>query len=81
MQQVSSPRKNDPKQQLLDSGFTDASEMQEVQNLPFESAKLKAEHFHWSQKCSNGIQQMLAGRQQRHEATLQAYLGIRYTVT
>lgn len=74
VQQAYSPRKDRMKEQL--SSNTDP-EMQEVQNLPFESATLKAEHYHWSEKCSNGIQQMLATRQQRHDASLQAYLTIR----
>lgn len=74
MQQAVSPRKDKLKEQL--SGNTDP-ELQEVQNLPFESATLKAEHYHWSEKCSHGIQQMLATRQQRHDASLQAYLTIR----
>ena len=74
LQQAISPCKDRLKEQL--SGNADP-EMQEVQNLPFESATLKAEHYHWSEKCSSGIQQMLATRQQRHDASLQAYLTIR----
>jgi len=48
-----------------------------VENLPFESARVKAGHYHWSDKCSLGIQQMLAGRQQRHDAALQAFFAVR----
>jgi len=48
-----------------------------VENLPFESARVKAGHYHWSDKCSHGIQQMLAGRQQRHDAALQALFAVR----
>ena len=78
MFQAQSFSKNGRKQQQFVSSVVESSEMQEVQSLQFESAKLKAEHFHWSEKCSNGIQQMLAGRQQRHEATMQAYLTARF---
>lgn len=50
------------------------AEVQEVHNLPFESAKLKADHSRWTPRCADGIQAMLAGRLQRHTAVLDAYL-------
>ena len=74
---ASSPQKHQAKQHLPSSDEAESTEMQEVQNLPFESAKLKAQHSHWSERCSSGIQQMLTGRQHRHDAALQAYLTIR----
>ena len=78
LKQTSSPKKKQAEQQISASDEAGTSEMQEVQNLPFESAKLKAQHFHWSERCSSGIQQMLTRRQQRHDAALQAYLTIRF---
>ena len=53
------------------------TEMQEVQNLPFESAKLKANHYSWTPRCSDGIQSMLISRQHRHEVALDAYTSCR----
>lgn len=64
--------------QLADIKAVEFPEQQEVLNLPFESARLKAQHYHWSERCSKGIQQMLARRQERHEAALQDYLTVRY---
>ncbi|KAL0033057.1 hypothetical protein WJX79_000382 [Trebouxia sp. C0005] len=74
LHKASSPHKDQLEQQL--SGNSDP-EVQEVQNLPFESARVKAGHYHWSDNCSHGIQQMLAGRQQRHDASLQAFFTVR----
>lgn len=54
-------------------------ETQEVRNLPFESAKLKADHFSWTPRCSDGIQAMLAGRQHRHATAFDEYLLCRYS--
>ena len=75
--QGTSPQKLVNQESATDSLTVDDAEMQEVQNLPFDSAKLKAQHFHWSDRCSKGIQQMLAGRRQRHEAALQAFMSTR----
>ena len=74
---TSSPHKQHAEQHLSGSDKAESLEMQEVQNLPFESAELKAQHCHWSERCSNGILQMLTSRQHRHDAALQAYLTIR----
>ena len=76
----SSSQKQQSRQLASGKDIDDSPELQEVQNLPFESAKLKAEHFHWSERCSNGIQQMLTRRQHRHDAALQAYLITRSAV-
>ena len=77
LKQANSPQKHQAKQHLSGSDEGESIEMQEVQNLPFESAKLKAQHSRWSERCSSGIQQMLTGRQHRHDAELQAYLAMR----
>lgn len=71
------PTKQACQQQLSVYGEAEKYEQQEVQNLPFESAKLKAQHSHWSERCSSGIQHMLTRRQHRHDAVLQTYLDIR----
>ena len=77
---TSSPQKQHAEQHLSGSDKAESIEMQEVQNLPFESGKLKAQHCHWSERCSDGISQMLTSRQHRHDAALQAYLTIRSAV-
>ena len=77
LKQACSPQDQQTEQLVSASYEAECPEMQEVQNLPFESAKLKAEHFHWSERCSSGIQHMLTRRQHRHEAAMQAYLAIR----
>lgn len=76
--QANSPHKQQKRYLASATDEAEHCEMQEVQNLPFESAKLKAEHFHWSENCSNGIQQMLTRRQHRHDAALEAYLTTRF---
>lgn len=62
---------------ITDQNMLKETEAEEVQNLPFESAKLKASHYSWTPRCSDGIQAMLAGRQQRHDIALQAFLSSR----
>ena len=77
LKQTSGPQKHQAKQHLSNFDEVESIEMQAVQNLPFESAKLKAQHSHWSERSSSGINQMLTSRQHRHDAALQAYLAIR----
>ncbi|KAL3136899.1 hypothetical protein ABBQ32_006507 [Trebouxia sp. C0010 RCD-2024] len=77
LKQAHCPQQQQAEQLVSASYKAETPEMQEVQNLPFESAKLKAEHFHWSERCSSGIQRMLTRRQHRHDAAMQAYLATR----
>lgn len=77
LKQAQSAQQQQAEQLVSASYDAETPEMQEVQNLPFESAKLKAEHFHWSERCSSGIHHMLTRRQHRHDAAMQAYLAIR----
>lgn len=75
LKQTSSPQRKQAVQLVHEA---ETPEMQEVQNLPFESAKLKAEYCHWSERCSSGIHHMLTNRQHRHDAVMQTYLATRF---